>query len=36
MASLAAETGRPVTGRTLADYYSVSERTGRRYLSMAT
>ncbi|MFC8235145.1 transfer protein spdA [Streptomyces sp. NPDC057284] len=35
MASLAAETGRPVTGRMLADHYSVSERTGRRYLSMA-
>ncbi|WP_329450571.1 transfer protein spdA [Streptomyces sp. NBC_01724] len=35
MASLAAETGRPVTGRMLADHYSVSERTGRRYLAMA-
>ncbi|MFE9865536.1 transfer protein spdA [Streptomyces sp. NPDC005506] len=35
MASLAAEHGRPVTGRMLADHYSVSERTGRRYLSMA-
>ncbi|MGW9134799.1 hypothetical protein [Streptomyces sp. NPDC055681] len=35
MASLTAETGRPVTGRMLADHYSVSERTGRRYLSMA-
>ncbi|WP_328920134.1 transfer protein spdA [Streptomyces sp. NBC_00208] len=27
--------GRPVTGRMLADHFSVSERTGRRYLSMA-
>ncbi|MFE9864892.1 transfer protein spdA [Streptomyces sp. NPDC005506] len=35
MASLAAEHGRPVSGRMLADHYSVSERTGRRYLAMA-
>lgn len=35
MASLAAGTGRPVTGRMLADHYSVSERTGRRYLALA-
>jgi hypothetical protein len=35
MASLAADHGRPVTGRMLADHFRVSERTGRRYLSMA-
>ncbi|MET7916085.1 transfer protein spdA [Streptomyces avermitilis] len=35
MASLAANHGRPVTGRMLADHYSVSERTGRRYLALA-
>ncbi|MFJ3226478.1 transfer protein spdA [Streptomyces sp. NPDC086783] len=35
MASLAADNGRPVTGRMLADHYSVSERTGRRYLALA-
>jgi hypothetical protein len=35
MASLAVGHGRPVTGRMLADHFSVSERTGRRYLAMA-
>ncbi|MGW1615373.1 transfer protein spdA [Streptomyces sp. NPDC002285] len=34
MASLAAEHGRPATGRMLADHFRVSERTGRRYLRM--
>ncbi|MFJ4815129.1 DUF2637 domain-containing protein [Streptomyces sp. NPDC088801] len=31
---LASRHGRPVTGRMVADHYGVSERTGRRYLSM--
>ncbi|MFF8531011.1 transfer protein spdA [Streptomyces sp. NPDC015532] len=35
MASLAADHGRPVTGRMLADHFRVSERTGRRYLALA-
>ncbi|MFD6818831.1 transfer protein spdA [Streptomyces sp. NPDC060085] len=32
---LASKHGRPVTGRMIADHYSVSERTGRRYMAMA-
>ncbi|MET9411314.1 transfer protein spdA [Streptomyces sp. NPDC002935] len=33
---LASKHGRPVTGRMIADHYSVSERTGRRYMAMAS
>ncbi|WP_329572979.1 transfer protein spdA [Streptomyces sp. NBC_01361] len=36
MSSLAAKHDRPVTGAMLADYYRVSERTGRRYRDLAT
>lgn len=32
---IASAKGRPVTGAMLADHFGVSERTGRRYLSMA-
>ncbi|WP_239015332.1 transfer protein spdA [Streptomyces sp. CdTB01] len=35
VAVLASRHGRPVTGRMLADHFSVSERTGRRYLALA-
>ncbi|GLV74989.1 hypothetical protein Shyhy02_29890 [Streptomyces hygroscopicus subsp. hygroscopicus] len=34
VAVLESRHGRPVTGRMVADHYGVSERTGRRYLSM--
>ncbi|MGV9941224.1 transfer protein spdA [Streptomyces sp. NPDC003401] len=36
MAVLGSRDGRPVTGRMMADHFGVSERTGRRYLAMAT
>ncbi|MEU4179314.1 hypothetical protein [Streptomyces sp. NPDC026589] len=35
MAALSSKHDRPVTGRMLADHFSVSDRTGRRYLAMA-
>ncbi|MFJ1731123.1 transfer protein spdA [Streptomyces sp. NPDC088254] len=36
LAVLDSRYGRPVTGRMVADHFGVSERTGRRYLAMAS
>ncbi|WP_239694371.1 hypothetical protein [Streptomyces sp. Cmuel-A718b] len=36
MSVLESTHGRPVTGRMLAEHFAVSDRTGRRYLAMAT